>query len=151
MTNAEFSRMSGGITPKTLRACLQISKLDRDDSPLPCQSPHFADKTEVKSFGRACFHGPNLNLKTPSKADASQFGVERAVALYGSLPEQLVDSHSFVVQLGRMLKARKKCHIAEGKLLAVPNCAIELLKIRVPDEPPQSPDFPVFGSVMSGG
>jgi trehalose synthase len=55
------------------------------------------------------------------KADASQFGVERAVALYGSLPEQLVDSHSFVVQLGRMLKARKKYHIAEGKLLAVPN------------------------------
>ena len=49
-----------------LRACLHISKLDRDDSPLPCQSPHFADKTEVKSFGRACFHGPNLNLKTPS-------------------------------------------------------------------------------------
>jgi trehalose synthase len=55
------------------------------------------------------------------KADASQFGVERAVTLYGNLPEQLDDSHSFAAQLGRMLKARKKHRIAEGRLLAVPN------------------------------
>ena len=42
------------------------SKLARNDSPSPCQSPHLADKSEVTGLCRACFYGPKLNLKTPS-------------------------------------------------------------------------------------
>jgi hypothetical protein len=47
----------------------------------------------------------------------------------------LGDSHSFVVQLGRMLTARKKHHVAEGKLLAVPkvsNRAVCILVMQAP-------------------
>ena len=41
------------------------------------------------------------------QADKSAFGIERTQTLYGSLPEQLKDSKSFVSQLRRMLKAQK--------------------------------------------
>ena len=69
------------------------------------------------------------------QADKSAFGIERAQTLYGSLPEQLQDSRSFVSQLRRMLEARKKYRIAEGELLAVPdvkNKACCVLIMRVP-------------------
>jgi maltose alpha-D-glucosyltransferase/alpha-amylase len=68
-------------------------------------------------------------------ADQSAFGIERAKSLYGSLPEQLRDSSSFVAQLRRMLAARKKYRLAEGELLAVPgirNKAVCVLLMRVP-------------------
>ena len=69
------------------------------------------------------------------KAKESPFGIERATTLYGSLPEQLDDENSFASQLARMLKARKKHRIAEGKLLAVPdvkNRAACILVMQVP-------------------
>jgi maltose alpha-D-glucosyltransferase/alpha-amylase len=69
------------------------------------------------------------------KAESSPFGIERATALYGSLPKQLEDETSFVVQLSQMLKARKKYRIAEGELLAVPdvkNRPVCILVMRAP-------------------
>jgi maltose alpha-D-glucosyltransferase/alpha-amylase len=68
-------------------------------------------------------------------AEASAFGIERAVALYGSLPQQLGDSASFSERLRRMLAVRKKFQFAQGELLAVPrvrNRACCVLALRLP-------------------
>jgi len=70
-------------------------------------------------------------------AETSKFGLPRARALYGPLPEQLKDPDSFASQLKRMLAARKKYRIAEGELVAVPdvaNSAICLLVMRIPEK-----------------
>jgi maltose alpha-D-glucosyltransferase/alpha-amylase len=72
------------------------------------------------------------------KAETSAFGLPRARALYGSLPEQLKDPDSFASRLKQMLAARKKYRIAEGELVAVPdvaNSALCLLVMRLQDEP----------------
>jgi trehalose synthase len=71
------------------------------------------------------------------KAESSRFGLPRARALYGPLPEQLRDPDSFASQLERMLAARKKYRIAEGELVAVPdvaNSAVCLLVMRIPGQ-----------------
>jgi trehalose synthase len=70
------------------------------------------------------------------KAEKSRFGLPRARTLYGSLPEQLKDPDSFASQLERMLAARKKYHIAEGELVALPDVAesaLCVLVMRVPE------------------
>jgi trehalose synthase len=72
------------------------------------------------------------------RAEASAFGLPRAKALYGSLPEQLQDPQSFASQLKGLLAARKKFGIAEGELLAVPEpTAIGLcvLVLKLPEHP----------------
>jgi trehalose synthase len=69
------------------------------------------------------------------QATKSAFGIERATALYGSLPEQLSDSGSFASQLRRMLSARKAYRIAEGELVAVLDVehdAVCILVFRIP-------------------
>jgi trehalose synthase len=71
------------------------------------------------------------------EADESAFGIERAVALYGSLTEQLGHSKSFVERLTHMLTARKEYRFAEGELVAVPHiankaCCVLLLKVPGP-------------------
>ncbi len=53
-------------------------------------------------------------------ANASHSGLPRAVAIYGTLPEQLRDPKSFASQLKRMLRARKASRIAFSKLMSVP-------------------------------
>jgi maltose alpha-D-glucosyltransferase/alpha-amylase len=53
-------------------------------------------------------------------AKASGGGLPRAVALYGTLPEQLRDPQSFVSKLKRMFRARKGSRIAFSKLISVP-------------------------------
>jgi len=71
------------------------------------------------------------------KAGKSRFGLPRARTLYGSLPEQLKDPNSFASQIERTLAARKKYHIAEGELVAVPdvvNTALCVLVLRLPGE-----------------
>ncbi len=50
----------------------------------------------------------------------SASGMPRAVALYGSLPEQLADPDSFSSRLARLLAIRKKHGLASGDLLDVP-------------------------------
>jgi hypothetical protein len=53
-------------------------------------------------------------------ASASRGGLPRAVAIYGTLPEQLGDPKSFASQLKRMFRARKGSRIAFSKLMSVP-------------------------------
>jgi len=72
------------------------------------------------------------------EAATSAFGLPRAQALYGPLPEQLKDPASFASQLKQMLAARKKFRLAEAELLAVPqvqNSALALLVMRPPGQP----------------
>jgi maltose alpha-D-glucosyltransferase/alpha-amylase len=69
-------------------------------------------------------------------AKASAFGLPRARALYGPVPEQLKDPESFASALGRMLAARKRARLAEGELLAVPEprgSALCVLVLRTPE------------------
>ena len=54
------------------------------------------------------------------EADESAFGLPRAQALYGSLPEQLRDPRSFASVLKTMLEARKLHGIAGSRLIDVP-------------------------------
>lgn len=53
-------------------------------------------------------------------ASASRGGLPKAVAIYGTLREQLRDPNSFVSQLKRMLRARKDALIAFSKVVSVP-------------------------------
>ena len=71
-------------------------------------------------------------------ATASAFGLPRAKALYGPLPDQLKDPESFASQLKAMLAARKKYRLAEGELLAVPEpkaAGLCVLVLKLPDHP----------------
>jgi len=71
-------------------------------------------------------------------APTSRFGLPRARALYGPLPEQLRDPASFAARLKQILAARKKHRIHEGELLAVPevnHSAAHLLVMRTPGKP----------------
>lgn len=101
--------------------------------PLPRQS--VADLLKDDDYRWINRGGIDLMGVNP-KADKSRFGLPRARTLYGPLPEQLKDPDSFVSQLKRMLAARKKYHIAEGELLAVPDVtdsALCVLVMRVPE------------------
>lgn len=73
------------------------------------------------------------------KAEASAFGLRRAKALYGSLPDQLKNPDSFASRLKVMLAARKKYRVAEGELLAVPEpkaAGLCVLVLKLPDSAP---------------
>jgi maltose alpha-D-glucosyltransferase/alpha-amylase len=72
------------------------------------------------------------------EAQESAFGLPRAKALYGSLPEQMRDPESFASRLGLLLEARRKARIAEGELLAVPEpkaSSLCVLVLRLPEHP----------------
>jgi trehalose synthase len=101
--------------------------------PLPRQS--VADLMKDGDYRWINRGGIDLMGVNPA-ARTSRFGLPRARALYGSLPEQLKNSDSFASQLKRMLAARKKYHIAEGELVAVPdvaNSALCALVMRIRD------------------
>jgi trehalose synthase len=71
-------------------------------------------------------------------AGASAFGLPRAKALYGPLPDQLKDPESFASQLKALLAARRKYKVAEGELLAVPEpkaVGLCVLVLKLPDHP----------------
>ena len=53
-------------------------------------------------------------------ASASSAGLPKAVALYGTLPEQLDNPTSFVSRLGEILAVRRENGLATGQLLDVP-------------------------------
>jgi maltose alpha-D-glucosyltransferase/alpha-amylase len=75
-------------------------------------------------------------MGTNPQADKSAFGLPRAKALYGTLPEQLKSPDSFASQLKRMLEARKKYRIHQAKVLAVPavsDPAVCLLVMELPE------------------
>ena len=74
------------------------------------------DDRDYRWMNRGAFDLMGVN---PS-ANASRSGLPRAVAIYGTLPEQLRDPNSFASQLKRMLRARKASRIAFSKLMSVP-------------------------------
>jgi hypothetical protein len=70
------------------------------------------------------------------KAEKSAFGLPKAKALYGPLPEQLKDKESFASQLKALLAARAKYRVAEGELLAAPETKAKglcVLVLKLPD------------------
>ncbi len=67
---------------------------------------------------------------------ASEAGLPRAMALYGSIPEQLKDPASFASTLKRMLSLRGRLGIARGRVEAVPEVhspGLALLVIKLPE------------------
>jgi maltose alpha-D-glucosyltransferase/alpha-amylase len=76
-----------------------------------------------------------LNVN-PNATQSAVFGLPKAQALYGSVPDQLKSPNSFASQIKRMLAARKKYRLAEGQMLAVPkvgDSAVCVLVMRLPD------------------
>lgn len=74
------------------------------------------DDRDYRWMNRGAFDLMGVN---PS-ATASNVGLPRAVAIYGTLPEQLRDPDSFASQLKRMFRARRGSRIAFSKLVSVP-------------------------------
>ncbi len=74
------------------------------------------DDRDYRWMNRGAFDLMGVN----PTAKASGGGLPRAVALYGTLPEQLRDPKSFVSQLKRMLRTRRGSRIAFSKLMSVP-------------------------------
>lgn len=71
-------------------------------------------------------------------AKQSAFGLPRAPALYGPLPEQLKDAASFASGIKRLLAARRQARLAEGELLVVPeprSPGLTILVLRLPEHP----------------
>jgi trehalose synthase len=60
-----------------------------------------------------------LNLN-PNATTTPIFGLPKAQALYGPLPDQLNDPNSFASQIKKMLAARKQYHIDQATMNAVP-------------------------------
>ena len=85
--------------------------------PVPPESlGSWLDDRDYRWMNRGAYDLMGMN---PS-ATASRIGLPKAVAIYGTLPEQLRDPNSFVSQLKRMLRARKVSRIAFSKLMSVP-------------------------------
>jgi trehalose synthase len=103
---------------------------------LPISERSVADRVADGDYRWINRGGVDLMGANP-QAKESAFGIERAVALYGPLPEQLKDSGSFAERLREILAARKKYRFAEGELRAVPavtNKACCVLVLQVPGE-----------------
>src|SRR6266850_803456 len=68
----------------------------------------------------------------------SAAGLPRAVALYGSLPQQLKKSDSFASQLARLLKVRADLHLYAARLADVPGVQAKGLLVLVHELPENS-------------
>jgi trehalose synthase len=77
-------------------------------------------------------------LGSNPKALRSEAGLPRAVALYGSLPEQLKKSDSFASQLARLLKVRADLHLYAARLADVPSVQSKGLLVLVHELPENS-------------
>lgn len=102
---------------------------------LPIPEEAIADRTRDGDYRWVNRGGVDLLGANPD-ATTSAFGLPRATALYGSLPDQQRSPGSFLSQLGRMLAARKKHRIAESEMIAVPavkDHAICVLVMKLPD------------------
>jgi trehalose synthase len=102
---------------------------------LPLPEELVADRTQDGDLRWVNRGGVDL-LGTNPSSDKSAFGVPRAKALYGSLPEQLQSPDSFASQIKRMLAARKQWRIHEAQMLAVPNVgnpSVCVLIMQLPD------------------
>ena len=74
-------------------------------------------------------------LGTNPNAMQSVAGLPRAVALYGSLPEQLKSPDSFALRLARLLKARAELHLYAARLTDVPHVQAQGLFVLVHELP----------------
>ncbi|MCU1378178.1 MAG: trehalose synthase [Acidimicrobiales bacterium] len=80
--------------------------------------------------------GVDLLDQNPSATKSAVFGLPKAKALYGPVPEQLKSPDSFASQIKRMLAARDTYRLAEGEMLAVPKVndrAVCVLVMKLPD------------------
>jgi len=71
------------------------------------------------------------------QAETSSWGLPRAKALYGPLPQQLKDPDSFASRLKRLLGIRRAYDIALSEVLGVPdvnNAGVFLLVMRLPEK-----------------
>ena len=85
--------------------------------PVPAEAlGSWLDDQDYRWMNRGAFDLMGTNPGAPS----SEAGLPKAVAVYGSLPDQLRDPSSFASQLKRMLRARKNCSIALSKLVSAP-------------------------------
>ena len=70
-----------------------------------------------------------------AKATQSAAGLPRAVALYGPLPKQLKNPHSFASQLARMLKVRADLRLYAARLVDLPAVQAQGLLVLVHELP----------------
>ena len=77
-------------------------------------------------------------LGSNPRAMRSVAGLPRAVALYGSLPQQLKKSDSFASQLARLLKVRANLHLYAARLADVPSVQAKGLLVLVHELPESS-------------
>jgi trehalose synthase len=77
-------------------------------------------------------------LGSNPKAMRSAAGLPRALALYGSLPQQLTQSDSFASQLARLLKVRADLHLYAARLTDVPSVEAKGLLVLVHELPENS-------------
>jgi len=68
-------------------------------------------------------------------AAGSTAGLPRAVALYGSLPEQLSRPDSFTSQLKAMLQVRQACKLYAARQIDVPDCTSPGLLVMIHELP----------------
>src|SRR5262249_49105524 len=101
---------------------------------LPIPEQAVAERVEDGDYRWINRGGVDLLGANPSAA-TSAYGLPKAQALYGPLPQQLKDPDSFASRLQRLLAARKTHRIAEAELLAVPegkSPAVCLLVLKLP-------------------
>jgi len=103
---------------------------------LPIPPDTVADKTVGGDWRWINRGGVDL-MNVNAGATTSVFGLPKAQALYGSLPEQLANPDSFASRLKKMLAARKQFRIPEATMNAVPptgNPAVAVLAMTLPDQ-----------------
>ncbi len=104
---------------------------------LPLHAEQVAGRTDDGDWRWVNRGGVDLLGDNPD-ATESTWGLPRARALYGPVPQQLDDPESFASGLKRMLAARKEYQIHLGELIAVPepdHDALCLLVLALPGTP----------------
>ncbi|MBI1378713.1 MAG: maltose alpha-D-glucosyltransferase [Frankiales bacterium] len=101
--------------------------------PLPLEDvSHLSDDGDTRWINR----GAHDLMGVDPSAKQSESGVPRGRALYGTLPEQLIDPDSFVNRLRGVLALRARLGIAEATLLEVPDLehpGLFAMVMRLPD------------------
>ncbi|MEZ4861041.1 MAG: maltose alpha-D-glucosyltransferase [Caldilineaceae bacterium] len=86
---------------------------------------------DTRWINRGAYDLMNIN----PTADTSTAGLPKAVALYGPLPVQLQDSHSFANQLRQLLAVRQQYRIFAARQVAIPTVQNKGLLVMVHELP----------------
>ena len=103
---------------------------------LPIPADSVEDRTEGGDWRWINRGGVDLMGANPD-APKSAFGIDRAKALYGPLPDQLKNPKSFASRLKAMLAARKAAGIPLGEVVAIPepkSKSLCVLVVKLPDD-----------------